>query len=81
MALVINKVYNVLKTQMVKRLLVSIVFTAFKRDENGLLTYTKVNWYSGDTINMDNGEGVVYNSVGDFQKNELTYASGVCSRT
>ena len=24
---------------------------------------------------MDNGEGVAYNSVGDFQKNELTYAT------
>ena len=28
-----------------------------KRDDDGLLTYTKVtHWYSGDTINMDNGE-------------------------
>ena len=28
-----------------------------KRDDDGLLTYTKVNWYSGDTINVNNGEG------------------------
>ena len=48
-----------------------------KRDDDGLLTYTKVNWYSGDTINMDNGEGTAYNSVGSFQTNEMEYASGV----
>ena len=75
MALIINKVYNA-KTQMVKLLLVNMCHTWSVMMMN-LLTYTKVNWYSGDTINMDNGEGTAYNSVGSFQTNEMEYASGV----
>ena len=78
MALVVNKVYNA-KDANGKTITSEYSFHALSRDENGLLTYTKSNWYSGDQINMDNGEGVAYNSVGDFQKNELTYASGAYS--
>ena len=69
MALVVNKVYNA-KDANGKTITSEYSFHALSRDENGLLTYTKSNWYSGDQINMDNGEGVAYNSVGDFQKNE-----------
>ena len=75
MALVVNKVYNA-KDANGKTITSEYSFHALSRDDNGLLTYTKSNWYSGDQINMDNGEGVAYNSVGDFQKNELTYSSG-----
>ena len=75
MALVVNKVYNA-KDANGKTITSEYSFHALSRDENGLLTYTKSNWYSGDQINMDNGEGVAYNSVGDFQTNEMEYASG-----
>ena len=44
---------------MVKRLLVNMFSRNETCDENGLLTYSKSNWYSGDEIKMDNGEGVV----------------------
>ena len=75
MALVINKVYNA-KDANGKTITSEYALHAMKRDDDGLLTYTKVNWYSGDTINMDNGEGTAYNSVGSFQTNEMEYASG-----
>ena len=76
MALVVNKVYNA-KDANGKTITSEYALHAMKRDDDGLLTYTKVNWYSGDTINMDNGEGTAYNSVGSFQTNEMEYASGV----
>ena len=63
MALVVNKVYNA-KDANGKTITSEYALHAMKRDDDGLLTYTKVNWYSGDTINMDNGEGTAYNSVG-----------------
>ena len=75
MALVVNKVYNA-KDANGKTITSEYALHAMKRDDDGLLTYTKVNWYSGDTINMDNGEGTAYNSVGSFQTNEMEYASG-----
>tara|TARA_B100001057_G_scaffold377487_1_gene382730 strand:- start:11304 stop:11750 length:447 start_codon:yes stop_codon:yes gene_type:complete len=75
MALVVNKVYNA-KDANGKTITSEYSFHGLSRDGDGLLTYTKSNWYSGDSINMDNGEGTAYNSVGEFQKNELTYASG-----
>ena len=75
MALVINKVYNA-KDANGKTITSEYALHGMKRDDDGLLTYTKVNWYSGDTINMDNGEGTAYNSVGSFQTNEMEYASG-----
>ena len=76
MALVVNKVDNA-KDANGKTITSEYALHAMKRDDDGLLTYTKVNWYSGDTINMDNGEGTAYNSVGSFQTNEMEYASGV----
>ena len=75
MALVVNKVYNA-KDANGKTITSEYALHGMKRDADGLLTYTKVNWYSGDTINMDNGEGTAYNSVGSFQTNEMEYASG-----
>ena len=75
MALVVNKVYNA-KDANGKTITSEYALHAMKRDDDGLLTYTKVNWYSADTIKMDNGEGTAYNSVGSFQTNEMEYASG-----
>jgi|TARA_Y100000114_G_scaffold101287_1_gene94458 hypothetical protein len=75
MALVINKVYNA-KDANGKTITSEYALHGMKRDDDGLLTYTKVNWYSADTIKMDNGEGTAYNSVGSFQTNEMEYASG-----
>ena len=72
MALVINKVYNA-KDANGKTITSEYALHGMKRDDDGLLTYSKVNWYSGDEIKMDNGEGTAYNSVGSFQKNELEY--------
>ena len=75
MALVITKVYNA-KDANGKTITSEYALHGMKRDDDGLLTYTKVNWYSADTIKMDNGEGTAYNSVGSFQTNEMEYASG-----
>lgn len=75
MSLLVNKQY-VAKDANGKTITADYSFHALSRDETGLLTYTKVNWFESNNIQMDNGEGLAYSSVGDFQKNELTYASG-----
>nr|BAR36346.1 hypothetical protein [uncultured Mediterranean phage uvMED] len=75
MSLVVNKQY-VAKDANGKTITADYSFHALNRDETGLLTYSKVNWFESNTIQMDNGEGLAYSSVADFQVNELKKASG-----
>ena len=69
MALVINKAYNA-KDANGKTITSEYALHALSRDDDGLLTYTKVNWYDSDTINMT--METAYNSVGSFQTNEMS---------
>lgn len=39
---------------------------ALSRDENGLLTYSKVKWNSSDTVELTTGEGFAYRGIEEF---------------
>ena len=75
MSLVVNKQY-VAKDANGKTITADYSFHALSRDETGLPTYTKVNWFENSNIDMDNGQGLAYGSIADFQVNELKKASG-----
>ena len=78
MALLINKQYTGV-AQDGKQYTADYALHGMRRDETGLLTYSKIGWWTGEAIQMDNGEGTAYNSLGEFQINELDDGTNINS--